>query len=492
MSIERINFTSSLLDKARINTQLKPVVTEEKTGIQEEVKNEETEKATSEAPTNEESSEEIVTEYVTSDKSHKARNWTIGLSAAAVLTGLGVLAGRGGYLGGRVERMLKGAKKETGELIDDISESVNSTMRKSSSETSSVHSEQPLSEGTVTAKVPGEEPIIQIGTIDNEAGSIIGRTSEESSVLGRVSEDEGSVLGRTSDELAEQEPLVSTSVVDDAEGRTSSVLLNFDEEPLIIEDEIKEIFSKDGKFKIPMSKDEIDMKATRKYLKAKKVKVPRKYKKLPELKIEKVLGDFKPENVDKTKINGGVYIHQLPKGERLEVHYDWTNNNITYIDRFNAKDVNTGYVGYKRDEAGKFEFVELPNGYKYRFNDDGALAYGERCNGTDSYIYDRFGLLKRIDQKISDNVERKVFMRLNGKIDYVNYYVNTTEGQKLVKEDIYFHDENKIEEWFDANGDEDISIYGKSSSISTLAKLKFWKSDGFKKFLRDIVEEEDI
>jgi len=498
MTVQRINFTSSLLDKSRFNKQVNEPIKNEKTEEKstQEIENTQQENTVEENNTDVDKSETVVS---SEQENHTARNWTIGLSAAAVLTGLGVLAGRHGYMGDGIQKMLKGAKKEAGELIDDVSEAVSGGVNRTSGTTHATSA----SEGTVLGRIEEDagsiisrhepEPVIEyegtvLGRAVDDEEVVLSQAADDNiagTVLGRSSDDEVSVLGRNSDDLAEQEPLTGTTgIIDDVEEGATVIFPKLDDAPATI-------LSKDGKFKIPMSKDEIDMKATRKYLKAKKVKIPRKYKKLPELKIEDVLGDFKPENVDKTKINGGVYIHQLPKGERLEVHYDWTNNNITYIDRFNSKDVNTGYVGYRRDKAGQFELVELPNGCKYRFNNDNTLAYGERYKGNDSYHYDSKGMLERIDQKISDNVERKIFFEDNGKIDKVNYYVSTTEGQKLVKEDVYYHEDNTITEFFDVNGDENNYICGKDKSISLLRKLKFWQNENVKRFFRALLSAED-
>ena len=124
--------------------------------------------------------------------------------------------------------------------------------------------------------------------------------------------------------------------------------------------------------------------------------------------------------------------------------------------------------------------MEHPNGIKYGYGNDGNLAYGERTIGSNTYRYDKNGALQRIDQKITDTVERKVFIDEDGNIDYVNHYVNTSEGNKLVKEDLYFYDKNKIEEYFDINGNDNIYIQGEDVPINRFAKLKFWQSDWFK------------
>ncbi len=58
-------------------------------------------------------------------KNNKVRNWSIGLSSAAVLIGLGVL-GRRGHLGEGVQKLLGGAKKNASDLEQEIERKLNS------------------------------------------------------------------------------------------------------------------------------------------------------------------------------------------------------------------------------------------------------------------------------------------------------------------------------------------------------------------------------
>ena len=524
MSIQRINFTSSLLDKARFNTHDKTVEKDTEQEVKENsaVAVNETIVESNDSENAEETSETLVATEPDELKpeKHTARNWTIGLSAAAVLTGLGVLAGRHGYMGEGIQRVLKGAKKEAGELIDDVSESVTGSINRATGEAPVKPAEE--ASGTVLGRINEEGE--NIGTVlgraeddtgivlpkgesaaENE-GTVLGRvadeetglnvtTSEETSgtVLGRVSEEEGSAIGRTSDDLAEQEPLINPAKAEEKveEGFSSPFLSSDDSQ--IVEETISEIFSKDGKFKIPQSRDEVDMKATRKYLKAKKIKVPKKYRKLPEFKIEDIIGDFKPENVDKSKIVDGVYVHQLPKGERLEVHISPINDVVSRIERYNKKGKQIGTVKYNVFNSG-VDYVEHPNGFRYDFTwDASAIDGGSRTVGKNTYFYNESGNIKRLEQKISDSVERKVTFENDGKIDGVTYYVNTSEGRKVVKEDIYYHDDNYIREDFDINGDSSNFVSNRvPMPKSFFQRLKFWQSEGFKKFIREITEEEDI
>ncbi len=103
MAVQRVNFTS---DNLLLNNM--------KTISQQPVQMVPASKVESEA-----NSELSAVEDV-SAKNHKVRNWTIGLSAAAVLTALGVLSGRKGYLGEGVQKFLGGMKNKAGELTDDI------------------------------------------------------------------------------------------------------------------------------------------------------------------------------------------------------------------------------------------------------------------------------------------------------------------------------------------------------------------------------------
>ena len=115
MTISRINFTSGNSVLASMYNNVQPINT---------------------TPTSAQGVEnvEIANADSNSEKSHKVRNWTIGLSAAAVLTALGVVAGKGGYLGERVQRFLGAAKKETYEVlnksdIDNVDDIVDGIMR---------------------------------------------------------------------------------------------------------------------------------------------------------------------------------------------------------------------------------------------------------------------------------------------------------------------------------------------------------------------------
>lgn len=99
MPIQRINFTASLLPNQQTQTA-------------KEVDN----KPVSEPqPQKENGATEVSTE------DHTVRNWSIGLGAAATLISLGV-AGRKGYLGNGLQKLLGGVKKETSHIADDAAE----------------------------------------------------------------------------------------------------------------------------------------------------------------------------------------------------------------------------------------------------------------------------------------------------------------------------------------------------------------------------------
>ena len=103
MSVQSVGLNSQVLNKVR-NIQPKSV---EDNKPQTETVVEETKN-------------EMVSDVEPEKKSHKVRNWSIGLSAAAVLIGLGV-AGRKGKLGSAVEKALGGgAEKDAGKLADDF------------------------------------------------------------------------------------------------------------------------------------------------------------------------------------------------------------------------------------------------------------------------------------------------------------------------------------------------------------------------------------
>ncbi len=68
----------------------------------------------------EDTKNEAVSDVEPEKKSHKVRNWSIGLSAAAILIGLGV-AGRKGKLGSTIEKALGGGTgKDSGKFADNI------------------------------------------------------------------------------------------------------------------------------------------------------------------------------------------------------------------------------------------------------------------------------------------------------------------------------------------------------------------------------------
>jgi len=102
MTVSKINFTAenNLLGNMynKVSTQQKATTTAV-TAIQPQ---EEQTAATEQAP-----------------KSHKLRNWSIGMGSAATLIALGVL-GRKGYLGEGVQKLLGGIKKNASDIADDL------------------------------------------------------------------------------------------------------------------------------------------------------------------------------------------------------------------------------------------------------------------------------------------------------------------------------------------------------------------------------------
>ncbi len=121
MSIQKINFTSSLLDSAKIQNN-------EKSG--EEKNKENQTNNVQEAVTHEEAVQVIPQDVSTipdtsvyKKTDNTVRNWSVGLGAAAVLIGLGV-AGRKGKLGDGFQKLLGGVKKDSKNLADDAAETV--------------------------------------------------------------------------------------------------------------------------------------------------------------------------------------------------------------------------------------------------------------------------------------------------------------------------------------------------------------------------------
>lgn len=104
MPIQRINFTSSLLPNQQTQTL-----------AAKEVDNK---PVSDPQPPKENGSTEVTTEE---KPDHTVRNWSIGLGAAAALISLGV-AGRKGYLGNGLQKLLGGAKKESSHIADDAAE----------------------------------------------------------------------------------------------------------------------------------------------------------------------------------------------------------------------------------------------------------------------------------------------------------------------------------------------------------------------------------
>ena len=99
MSIQKISFSSSLLDK-NIN---KPILT--------------TNPTPQDKPVEVDSKTEQTLTEDNNNNNHKVRNWSIGLGSAAVLLGLG-FAGRKGKLGKGIQKMLGGLKEIKGATKD--------------------------------------------------------------------------------------------------------------------------------------------------------------------------------------------------------------------------------------------------------------------------------------------------------------------------------------------------------------------------------------
>lgn len=111
MTISKISFMaeSALLNKYNTKTQTNPAA---------HVDSAKTESGATTPANNEQVQAEVANNKSTPQESGSSNKkaWVIGLSAAAVLTALGVFAGRKGYLGEGVQKFLGGIKKESGNL----------------------------------------------------------------------------------------------------------------------------------------------------------------------------------------------------------------------------------------------------------------------------------------------------------------------------------------------------------------------------------------
>lgn len=181
MTISKINFTadSALLNKYNSSTQTNPatqVDSTNTTSADEKVQAENTQPETQ------------AQENSTSNK----KKWVIGLSAATVLTALGVLAGRKGYLGEGAQKLLGGVKKETGNLnqkADDLLNDIELPTGTNSSSTQNITIIKPED-----AVPTGTKPEIKYSIEEPEKGATniagTGKNAEktEETILGKQSE----------------------------------------------------------------------------------------------------------------------------------------------------------------------------------------------------------------------------------------------------------------------------------------------------------------
>ncbi len=194
MSISKINFTAdnALLNKYNSSTQTNPTTQVDSTNATSADEKVQAESAQPETQAQENS---------TSNK----KKWVVGLSAATVLTALGVLAGRKGYLGEGAQKLLGGVKKETGNLNQKADNLLNDIELPTGNNASStpnitiINSEEATSTGTKSGlKWHIEEP-------EKEAANIAGTGKKE------VAEDTtNTVLGKSS-ETTSTTPKTETS-----------------------------------------------------------------------------------------------------------------------------------------------------------------------------------------------------------------------------------------------------------------------------------------
>ncbi len=370
MSVQSVGLNSQVLNKVR-NIQPKSV---EDNKPQTETVVEETKN-------------EMVSDVEPEKKSHKVRNWSIGLSAAAVLIGLGV-AGRKGKLGSAVEKALGGgAEKDAGKLADDFAGSGKAD------------------DGIVIDEISAEE----FEQIKNSPKINVG--------------------GNKKSEPVAEVPKAEQPKVEQPKSETSKVEQPKAEQP-------KTEPKAEPKPEVPKAptisqaeKDAINAKIDRTLP---VIGEDLKSVKAPTVEdIEKMGYDFSKFEL-KAEPNARKEMF-LNDGRRQVIRYD-NDGNLDSVWIYSAND-KYQYESWLSFDKGILKAVHLPNEEAYYYNPDKSLNHASKELGNNDLYYDNHGFIKRYLQKgENDTIIKDIdFFPGTGKIKRITYGANSYETERALK-----------------------------------------------------------
>lgn len=354
MSVQGIGPNSSIFNKVRNNTQ-KPVENPQPQ-VEEEVVQQ----------------EEIVEDNATGTsekKSHKARNWSIGLSAAAVLIGLGV-AGRYGKLGPKIQKALGGTvEKDAGKAADSL--------------TGSTKADDGIVEDVISAEE--FEQIKNGPKIKSGGGKDTGKPAEPKIETPKQEPNPVPKKEEPKVETLKQEPNPAPKA----------------EEPVVETPKAKA--EPIGPTLSQAEKDAINAKIDR------TLKIPQEMLtiKYPTVEEVKAMGF----DLSKFELKGTPNSTKelLLNGKKFEAEYN-AEGELSYIWHYSNDKELLSWVGINTDKSQTYirNFVKYgENTHNYYYRPDGAFDFaGREINGS-NYMYTGKGQLKELTIKNEDDIVLK-------------------------------------------------------------------------------------
>ena len=369
MSVQGIGPNSSIFNKVRNNTQ-KPVENPQPQ-VEEEVVQQ----------------EEIVEDNAagTSEKkSHKARNWSIGLSAAAVLIGLGV-AGRYGKLGPKIQKALGGTvEKDAGKAADSL--------------TGSTKADDGIIEDVISAEE--FEQIKNGPKIKSGGGKDTGKPAEPK--IETPKQEPNPVPKKEEPKVTE--PKKENTAAPKAEEAPKSEAPKTEAKP--IDPTLSQA-----------EKDAINAKIDR------TLKIPQEMLtiKYPTVEEVKAMGF----DLSKFELKGTPNSKKelLLNGKKIEAEYD-AEGELSYIWHFSNDNELLSWVGINTDKSqayirNLFKCGKSPHQYYYK--PDGTFDFATREINGSNYMYTGKGQLKQLTIKNEDDIVLRD----------INFFVGTDKPEQI-------------------------------------------------------------
>ena len=402
MSIQRISFTSSLL--SNIPTAKQEEIKEQEKSVEQET---ETEEVSDESEETEEYDYSENTDDIANPldykKSHTVRNWSIGLSAAAVLIGLGV-AGRKGKLGTGLQKALGGGEKAAEHKAGDAAGHV---------------------------KPGGETKVEEITTEEFE----------------HITEKEPDFVYGGKKKTTTDEPIPSgseTKVETPKEEQTPTKVETIAEPPKAKTITKAEKAAIDAKLDTSLPKIEKEMLT---------IKAPT----IQELEkmgfdMSKFNMTGKPESIKELIIGDKKYFLKYSDKGKLDYVYQGSKDTEYYYNTDATVSVLDGKISWLSFEKDRKHTV-------YYYNSDGTFDWSnirDKINHTE-YRYDDKGLLRNLQIKENDNstiVKDIEYIHGTDKPAKITYGASSWNSQKALKIEIYDGKPTPLKEIYIKDGEE--------------------------------------